>query len=995
MNTQNPTSFFEKKKIYGLFSFLFFLIFFFIAFMEKAECQQIPIEEESWAAQQFKKMTLEEKIAQIIFIRIHSNKDAQYSAQKIKEIEKYQPGGVCFFQGGPVREINLTNKIQAVSKIPLLISMDAEWGIAMRLDSVPVFPRQMTLGAIPAEHNELIYEMGHEVANQCKLLGVHLNYAPCVDVNNNAKNPVINSRSFGENREQVVEKALQYMRGMQDNGVIACAKHFPGHGDTEVDSHYGLPVIKKTKQQLWETELYPFQKMIENGCEMIMVSHLNIPALDDAPGSISTTSYKTVTDLLRNEMGFTGIIITDGMEMDGLRKTYPKGADAEIKCLQAGIDVLLLPNELSIIIPAIKKAIENGEISEESIDEKCLRVLQMKEKWGLTTFEPLSTTNVVKKLNDERVKNLIKQLETVALTLVKNDNKIVPLTGKEKTCFLFIGDPENEVFAKKISQEFSLPFIKIAKNIKKEEIPASLIKFSKYDQVIVVYLSTNQAPGRSYGITQESVAFLNELGKSKKVILSLFGNPYALAQFKSLNRIDAVIVGYQRTENSTHAALQGIFGELPLEGLLPVSVLSYESQTNANTVQKAEGGKPKAESNVWRMEEVSFLPERFSKEIDKIIEDGIKEKVFPGCQILVLKNGKPLFSKNYGTTAYENNNRVTARTIYDVASITKPLATTLALMKLYDEKKFSLKDTIGKFVPWLAGSDKSGLRIEELLTHTSGLRAFIPFHKSLQPDSINANFLNTFETEIFNIPVATHLFLNHQYQDTVRKILYESELRSKKYLYSDLGLLLLKDMIENITQESCEKYIFSEFYEPLRLENTYFNPALKGIDLKIIAPTENDTLFRRQLVHGYVHDQASALFGGFAGNAGLFSTTQDLSVILEMLMNKGTYHGKRYLSEKTVQLFTSPYSCNGTKRRALGFYTPSAEKFSEILPKKANANTFGHQGFTGTVFWCDPNEDLIYIFLSNRVHPDIEPNLLSKSKIRLLVHEKIYESLPK
>jgi len=959
---------------------LLLLVIFLLIFPKNAECQQ------SWATQQLETMTLEEKIAQLIFIRIHSNKDVQYNVQKIKEIEKYQPGGVCFFQGGPVREINLTNKIQAVSKIPLLVSMDAEWGVAMRLDSVPVFPRQMTLGALSAANDELIYEMGREVANQCKMLGIHLNFAPCVDVNNNAKNPVINSRSFGENRELVVKKALEYMRGMQDHGVIACAKHFPGHGDTEVDSHYSLPVIKKTKQELWKTELYPFQKMIEAGCEMIMVSHLNIPALDDAPGSISTISYKTVTELLRNEMGFPGIIITDGMEMEGLRKTYPNGAVAEIKCLQAGIDLLLLPNELSVIIPAIRKAVETGEISEESINEKCLKVLQMKEKWGLTSFEPLSSVNVAQKLNDEKIKSLIKQLETKALTLLKNNNTIIPLVEKAPlVAVLFIGDNENENFARKISQEFNLPFVKIDKNIKKEEIPASIAKFSKYDNVIVLYLSTNQAPARNYGITQESVAFLNELGKSKKVILSLFGNPYALEQFKSLDRFDAVIVGYQRTENSTRAVLQGIFGELPFEGMLPVSVLNYQSQTNTDTREKGEGRKEKGE--------LYFLQGKYSEEIDQIIEKGIKDHIFPGCQILVLKTGKTLFAKNYGTINYQKENQVTAHTLYDVASITKPLATTLALMKLYDEKKFSLKDTIGKFVPWLKGSNKSRLRIEELLTHTSGLQAFIPFHKDLEIDSVRTIYLNDVETEIFNIPVAKNLFLNPAYQDTIRKVIYDSNLKPKRYLYSDLGFILLKEMIENITRKSYEEFILTEFYEPLGLKNTCFNSVLKDVDLERIAPTEQDTSFRRQVVHGYVHDQASALFGGFAGNSGLFSTAQDLSVILQMLMNKGTYNGKRYISEKTVQLFTAPYSCNGTKRRTLGFDTPSAEKPSEILPKHANANTFGHQGFTGTVFWCDPKEELIYIFLSNRVYPNVEPNLLSKSKIRLLVHEKIYESL--
>ncbi|MDR2972425.1 MAG: serine hydrolase [Bacteroidales bacterium] len=966
---------------YSLSSKLHFLLFaniFLFSFTIKVECQNSDIKKDSnWAEQQIKKMTLEEKIAQIIFIRIHSNKDAQYNAQKIKEIEKYQPGGVCFFQGGPIREINITNKIQAVSKIPLLVSMDAEWGVAMRLDSTPVFPKQMTLGALSADNDELIYKFGTEVANQCKLLGINLNFAPCVDVNNNAKNPVINSRSFGENRELVVKKALQYMNGMQTHGVIACAKHFPGHGDTETDSHYSLPIIKKTKEQLWNTELYPFIKMIENGCEMIMTSHLNIPALDNEPGSIATTSYKIVTDLLRNEMGFSGIIITDGMEMEGLRKTYPNGADAEIKCLQAGIDALLLPNELNIIIPLIKKAVEDGEISEKSIDEKCLKLLLLKEKWNICSFQPLNPNHIIEKLNDKTVTNLINEIETKSLTLVKNDRNLLPLKSKEKKCILFIGDTETEKFSKKICEEYHLPFISIDKNIRTNEIPTILTKFSLYEEIIVIYLSTNQTPSKNYGITKESVAFLNELGKSKTLILSLFGNPYALAQFNSLSRFDAVIVGYQRTENSTRATIQAIFGELPFEGLLPVSVLNYQAQTNTEN----------------RTFDANYrMSEKKSQEINFIIEKGIKEKVFPGCQVWVSKNGEPLYVKSYGTTDYTDEAPVTSQTLYDVASITKPLATTLAVMKLYDDGKLFLKDTIGKYLQWLVGSNKSSLRIEELLTHTSGLQAFIPFYKELLSDSMRYIYFNDIKTETYSIPVAHKLFLNHTYIDTIRKIVSESNLKPKKYLYSDLGFLFLKEMVETITQKSCEDYVYSEFYEPLGLSNTYFNPILKGVGIEKIAPTEKDTLFRKQIVKGYVHDQTAALFGGFAGNAGLFSTAHDLAVILEMLMNEGVYNGKRFLSEKTVQLFTSSYSCNNSKRRALGFDTPSADKSSDILPARASTKTFGHQGFTGTAFWCDPKENLIYIFLSNRVFPNAEPNLLSKSKIRLLVHEKIYET---
>ncbi|HPS72420.1 MAG TPA: glycoside hydrolase family 3 protein, partial [Bacteroidales bacterium] len=510
----------------------------------------------TWANQQLARMTLEEKIAQLLIIRIHSNYDETYNAKMVADIQHYQPGAVCFFQGGPFREINLTNRIQEVSRIPILVTMDAEWGPSMRLDSMPRFPRNMTLGALLPQYDSLIYEMGKEIGRECKMLGIHVNYAPVVDVNNNSKNPVINSRSFGENKEWVVRKGLAYMQGLQSEQIVPCAKHFPGHGDTEVDSHLGLPIITKSKEALAETEFYPFTKMIAQNVEMIMVSHLNIPALDSSQNSIATLSYPIVTGLLKKEMGYNGIIVSDGMEMDGLRKFYKNGAEAEIKCLLAGVDLLCLPNDMNIIIPEIKKAVENGIISEKEINEKCLKILKLKEDLGLTTFTPISIDSG-KIFDFTRANDLIKTIETKALTLVTNQG-IIPISNQTNCAVVIIGDQETTPFCEQICKDRSLKYILVNKELTNYESQKAISSLNAYSTVIVVYIGTNQAPAKQYGITSQSVRFIHELKKSKKVILTLFGNPYALEQFNDLNQFSAIVVGYQRTATSVSSTFDGL-----------------------------------------------------------------------------------------------------------------------------------------------------------------------------------------------------------------------------------------------------------------------------------------------------------------------------------------------------------------------------------------------------------------------------------------------------
>lgn len=939
-----------------------------------------------WAEEKIKTMTLEEKIAQLLMVRIHSNYDQKTLDQILATVEKYQLGGVCFFKGGPARQINLTNRLQKTSKIPLLISIDGEWGPSMRLDSCIMFPRQMAMGAMDHSGDQLIYEMGKKVAMQCKALGIHINFAPSVDVNNNADNPVINSRSFGEDRELVAQKGISYMRGMQENGLTACAKHFPGHGDTGTDSHHDLPVINKTRAELDSLEFYPFRKMIDAGVEMVMVSHLNIPALDKENNSISTLSYNTITGILKNEMGFKGIVITDAMDMSGLRKSYPSGADAEIKALQAGIDILLLPNDVSIVIPALVKAVQNGELTEEMIDEKCLKVLKLKEEKGLTQFSPIPVKGIYQKLNEEKTKELVKQISAKSITLLKNEKNILPLqAGDEKTVLLCIGGLQDADFLKKQALKYGIGFVQTDRSISGNAITELQNKLAPYSHVVVAVLSTSQTLKYKYGIYKESVDFIQRIAKNKEMTVAVFGNPYATMYFGDLKNIPGFIIAYQPTLPAIETTLEAIFGNAPFEGKLPVSIKGF----------KAGEGIKLAAASFDIPDSFSSLPEKNSRTIDSLIQNGIENKILPGCQLLAMQNGKVIFHKNYGFHTYEKDIPVSSSTLYDIASITKPVATTLAVMRLYEEKKLKLNDKIKQYLPDLTETDKGNLTIAELLTHTSGLPSYIPFYKEIAIEEKRADYLSNTKTADYNIEVAKDVYLHRTYLDTIKYRIASCTLKPKKYIYSDLGFILLKEIIENIAEKPLDVYVQEEFYKPMGLTKTCYKPLTHGISLNEIAPTERDTFFRKQVVHGYIHDQTTALLGGVSGNAGVFSNANELAIIFQMLMRNGIFNGERYFKKSTVELFTTTYPLNGGIRRGLGFDTPGGDKNTKITPPQASQKTYGHQGFTGTVFWIDPETKLVYIFLSNRVYPDTDPNKLSESKIRLLVHEEIYKAIGK
>lgn len=941
----------------------------------------------SQAVKMFSKMTLEEKIAQLLIVRVSSTGTEAENQKMLESIAKYQPGGVCFFKGTPVREAMLTNQMQAVSKVPMFIAIDGEWGPAMRLDSCVAFPRQMTLGALSEENDSLIYLMGREVANQCKAVGVNLNFAPCIDINNNAKNPVINSRSFGENREKVVRKASLYFNGMQDGGLIGCIKHFPGHGDTETDSHIGLPTIRKSRIELDELELYPYRHLINQNVDMIMVGHLNIPALDSSHNSVSSLSFPIVSELLKRELGYSGIIITDGMEMQGVQNQNHFDGDVEIRALLAGVDILLLPGKTEAVVAALKTAVDSGILPVELINERCMRVLRYKESKGLFNYSPVDVTAVPQRMNTSNASNINDALEQKAVTLLKNEDHILPLTRIPNDTFqsdsivlLCIGRPEYQTQYQEIAQKFGLVYRQFDKIIPvkcSEDFCHSVTDtIAPYNRVIVAFGGSNQLANQRYGIDLKMIDFINQIAEEKRTILIHLGNPYALNFFGSTQPYKALLVTYQSTPNSLNTALQACFGEIACEGTLPVSNNEYPSGAGITN-------KPESEN-------FSLLPDSITAEIDSMLLNGISQKIYPGCVMFAMKDGKTIYHKGFGYYTYDHQNKVTTHTMYDVASITKTAATTLAVMKLYDQERIKLSDHIGTYLPYLRGTNKAHISLAELLTHTSGMPAFIPFYTKIQG---NENYLRNYKTPNFEIKVADNLYLRNDYPDTMRYKIAHCTLGSHQYVYSDLNMLLLKEMVEVVSGQSIEKFLADSIYSPMGLTHTCFNPLSNGFTKSEIAPTEKDKDFRKQVVQGYVHDQTAALFYGNAGDAGLFTTAEELGKIYQMLLDEGIYQGKRYFSEKTTKLFTSAYEIHGCKVRGLGFYTPKHPGTSSIVPKAAGNRTFGHQGFTGTVVWCDPDTKLIYVFFSNRVYPDCYPNKLSNSKIRLTAHEELYKSL--
>ena len=938
-----------------------------------------------WVDSIMKVLTPEQRIGQLFMVAAYSNKPKARQDEIINLIKNQQIGGLIFMQGGPLRQAKLCNMYQQISNVPLMISIDGEWGLAMRLDSTVSFPKQMTLGAI--KNDTLIYNMGVAIAKHCKRMGIHVNFAPDIDINNNASNPVINMRSFGENKYKVSAKGITYMKGMQDNKVMATGKHFPGHGDTDSDSHKTLPTINHSRERLDSLELYPFRELINAGLAGAMVAHLNVTALDDSKKP-STLSSKIITDLLKTEMGFKGLIFTDALNMKGVANFASAGM-VDAKALIAGNDVLLFSENVAAGITEIKKAVANKEITQEEIDNRVRKILHAKYWLGLNKKQKIEIKNLYSDLNDSSSALINRKLTEASLTVLENKNQIIPLKGLEKLkiAAVAIDGRQNNIFQKTLNK-----YTKVTNfAVDKDELPAKqaglLAQLKAYNLVIVSVHNPKNTMSKSAGVTTSVSNFMEALNTQGKTILNVFANPYSLAKLSLAATPDGLIESYEDNVYSQELSAQLIFGGIKANGTLPITV---------NERYKASAGLEIAE--VIRLK--FTIPEELGintaslRKVDSIAKYAIDLKATPGCQIVIAKNGKVFYNKAFGNKTY-GGVPVNTEDLYDIASITKVAASTVAIMKLTDEGFFDIEKTVGDYLPLMKLTNKGKIKLKDLLTHQAGLPAWIPFYtKTIKPESKRNMYYRSTYSDSFNLKVADNMFMRRDYPDTILAQIASCDISSKnEYKYSDLGYYFFRYIIEKHTQKPFDLYVDSVFYRPLGLSHMTFNPLTKFAKEEI-APTEKDNLFRKQLIQGYVHDQGAAMMGGVAGHAGLFSNATDLAALMQMLLNKGEYGGQRFINSATIAEFTKCLNCINDNRRGLGFDKPEMDyKKTGPTCKCVSALSYGHTGFTGTIAWVDPENELVYVFLSNRVYPDAENKRLSNLATRIEIQEAIYSLL--
>ncbi len=962
---------------------LFTLLFSLQAFSQS----QPSVMAMKWADSVYNSLSEDQKIAQLMTLRMSATdgKRVIYYEKEIREaILKYNIGGIVLFQGGPLKQASLINDMQKIAKTPLLVSIDGENGLGMRMDSVIGLPRQMTLGAI--EDPSIIYEYGRLVGEQCKRIGIHLNYAPVVDVNNNPRNPVINDRSFGEDKHRVAMHGIQYMRGMQDVGVMACAKHFPGHGDVSVDSHYDLPVINKSREELDSLELYPFKQIANAGVGAIMVAHLAVPTLEEKDKTPTSLSKNTITNLLRNEFKYNGLILTDALEMKGVSKFY-SAAEISLKALEAGNDMLCLPGDIPGSIAKIKDAIKKNNLKWEDIEMHAKKVLLAKYQYGLASFQPVILDRLTEDLNarTDEMRRLVAQR---SITLLKNDDvAIFPLPTSKRIAYLGVGLTRDNVFAKQIRDEYNAHVYYFDYKMGEAMIaPMIDLLKNRYDVVVIGVHNYSRFPGNNFGISTAATQLITQVQKKLRAITLFFGNPYAM---KSACESHTLISCYQDDDITQQTALDLLRGKFIARGKLPVTV--------CESLRYGAGIVSTRLLSQLRPSDLGFNIIKLTA-IDSIVTDAIQKRAIPGAVVLVAKDGHIAYERSFGFMGYDSLEPVYTETIYDLASVTKIMATTLSVMKLYEEGKLDIKKTLGFYLPWVRGSNKQNLTLTNILLHQAGLKGWIPFYRetidSSQDGSPFYNIYSYAPDTFHTVRVAENLYMRSNWTDTIYKRILESPVsRQGVYLYSDLDFIFLGKIVEQISGMKLNNYVQKTFYDPIRLKSLAFTPR-EHFELNKIAPTEAEPVFRKQLLRGDVHDPGAAMFGGVSGHAGLFGDAYDLAVLCQMMLNGGTINGITFFKKSTIDFFTSYHS--SVSRRGLGFDKPEKDNTRRAEPYptlSASPLTYGHTGFTGTCVWIDPAYNLTYILLSNRVYNNGDARRFGRMNIRPKVHEAIYRSL--
>lgn len=951
-----------------------------IMFLLAAIVANAQTDEDRWVDSVYNSLNNEQRVGQLINVRTNlPNKPYFIDIQEL--IAKYNIGGVTFFRTDAEPLLKQVNVWQGMAQTPLMIAIDGEWGLGMRLNDGMSYPYQMTLGAI--QNQGLISEMAGQIAEQCRRLGINVDFAPDIDVNNEPKNPVIGMRSFGSDPKAVAERGTQYALGLQNHGVLPTMKHFPGHGDTKTDSHETLPKIDKKLKEIKKTELYPFEYLKDRGVAGAMVGHLYMPAIEPVKNLSSSISKNVVTKLLKDEIGFEGIIFSDAMEMKGAYKgIHPDSVG--LHAILAGVDVVLMPVNPENTIKSIVNQLDNEEVAKR-VEESCKKVLRYKYRLGMADYQPQSEYNVDNDLHQEKYRLLKQRLYNEAVTMLRNEKEALPLDKAEKVAVVTFGK-QNTLAEILQNNGYDVESFLINGDVNSGKKSRIINELKKYKQVVVNIQNTSIYATRNFGISDNTVDFVNDLSKNNRIIFNLFACPYALNKFSFKKNPSAIIIGYEDTQCAVNAVADVMMGKLNPIGKLPVAVskkfklgdgLSFEGMLTPESLS------------------VELIDNEYIIEIDSIALDGIKIGAYPGCQIFAMKDGKVIYDKCFGHFTYDDEHEVKRDDVYDIASLTKVFATTFAIMKLYDDGKISLESKLSDFFPYLKNTDKADIRLIEIMTHQAGFTSWVPIYKSLlnngkpDPDIFRKSI-----DEEHTVRVAKDLYISNDFKFDIFATVKASEMGDKKYKYSDLGFYYLPKIVEMMTNMPFEKYIEENFYKPLNLNHIYYKP-LKHNDIENIAPTAYDTVFRMQQLHGDVHDQAAALMGGVAGHAGLFANARDLAVMMQLLLNDGYANHRQFLSSYTVKKFTSAPFKDNMNRRGIGFDKPEVDPNVKYYTpaKQSSMRSFGHTGFTGTFAWADPDNGLIVIFLSNRVYPDENNKKLSQNDIRTKIHELFYEAV--
>jgi len=937
--------------------------------------------ETHWVDSIYGQMALEEKIGQLFMVAAYSNKDTTHTNAIEKLIRNQKIGGVIFFQGGPLRQANLTNRYQSKSKVPLFVGIDAEWGLSMRLDSTYRYPWNMTLGAI--KDLKLIEKVGELMGKESKRIGVHFNFAPVLDINTNPKNPIIGNRSFGENKVNVTEKAIALMNGVQNQGVFSTGKHFPGHGDTAIDSHLGLPTVTSSREHLDVVELYPYKRMFDEGLVSVMVGHLDVPSLEFRQNFPSSISYNVVTNLLQKELEFDGLIFTDALNMKGISK-YRKPGELELDALLAGNDILLFPENVPLAAETISKSYQENVLSEERLALSVKKILKYKFKAGLNHYKPIVIPNLIRDINPVENEALQYQLYENATTVLKNGGDILPIKDlvKNKIAYVKLGDDTNASFISTLKKyagvtEVSAPTID-SLNVKLKEFTTVIVGYHKADK-----------PWKNNDFTSNELIWLQEIARNNRVIVDVFAKPYSLLPLANYSEIEGLIVSYQNNDIAQQVGAELIFGAIEAKGKLPVSINDNFKVNDGLSTERLN------RLGFTAPENVGMSSEKLTK-IDALVQKAIAGKMAPGVQVVVARKGKVIYQKAFGNYTYDSDEKVTNETIFDVASVSKIVGTLPNVMQQYDQQKLNLDTTLGSMLPIFVNSDKKDIRFKELLSHYAGLVSWIPFYKATldAKEKPLAKYYRKIASSQFSKQVADSLFIRNDYHDTIMKIIVDSKLSTKKeYKYSDFTFIILGNYLERMTGKPLDILATEQFFKPLGATNTFYNPLQKN-DKNRIAPTEIDTYFRYQKIQGYVHDMAAAIEGGVAGHAGVFSNAMDIAKIMQMYLQKGNYGNQHYFSAKTFDDFNTCYFCSEGNRRGLGFDKPQLSGDSPTCGC-VSKSSFGHTGFTGSMAWADPATEIVYVFLSNRTYPTNPVNTLSKEHIREDIQKAISEAIIK